>query len=63
MFPDNLIFDGVKLHRTKASAAISLLTTRRKCRQEAVANSNQTYRAESVHLNRKHPITAFRNGM
>ncbi|MBN8833724.1 MAG: recombinase family protein [Sphingobacteriales bacterium 39-19] len=63
MFPDNLIYDGVKLHRTRVSAAISLLTTRRKCPQEAVANSNQTYRAESVHLNRKHAVTALRNRM
>jgi hypothetical protein len=63
MFPDNLIYDGVKLHRTRVSAAISLLTTRRKCPREAVANSSQTNRAESVHLNRKHAVNDLRNRM
>jgi site-specific DNA recombinase len=61
MFPDNLIFDGVKLHRTTVSAAISLLITGRKCPQEAATKSTQPYQAESVHLNRKHAVAALRN--
>jgi hypothetical protein len=61
LFPDNLTFDGVKLHRTRVSAAISLLTERKKSKQAKVAKSNEIYHAESVHLNRKNAVAALRN--
>ncbi|ULT38441.1 recombinase family protein [Niabella defluvii] len=61
VFPDNLIYDGLKLHRTRVSAAISLLITDRNSPHEAVKKGDQTYQVESVHLNRKHAVAALRN--
>ncbi len=63
LFPDNLTFNGEKLHRTTVSTAISLLTKSRKSPREIEAKSNENYHAESVHLHRKHAVAVLRNRM
>jgi hypothetical protein len=63
LFPDNLTFNGEKLHRTTVSTAISLLTKSRKSPREIEAKSNENYQAESVHLHRKHAVAVLRNRM
>lgn len=63
LFPDNLTFDGVKLHRTRVNAAISLLTKSKKNTQRKFGESSEIQYFESVHLNRKNAVAALRNRM
>lgn len=61
LFPDNITFDGVKLHSTRVCTAINLLTKSRKNSKTNAAKSIKPCYSESVHLNRKHAVATLRD--